>query len=1093
MKQCSPWRISSLLAALLAMVMASTATAAEPLRVLILSGANNHDWRSTTPELKQLLDTCPRFRVVGVLEDPAKITAELLSGCDVIASNWSAYPAMSGHQWGAQGEGDFVEWIKAGHGLVVFHAASATSQDWPEFQHLVQLTWGLDTTAHGAYHTLKVTLRDNTHPITRGMRDFWITDELWHNMVNLTGEEIHPLCEAFSEPDYGGTGKFEPVVVPSTLGQGRGLNIVLGHDVHAMKNIGWRTLMLRGLEWAATGDVTIPIPEDWPHTAAAAVVTDGDLDAAITGVAAYRDGQPRNALAVVQQWAAYANSLTGARRDAVRQDLANRLVAVSKPAAPPEVQAFVCDRLAEVGGDAHVPTIAMYLADERVAVHACNALLRIGSEPARQALRDALGKSHGRSRLGVIHSLGQLRDSGSTGALVGLLGDGDVQVARAAASALGKVGDAACAQALMKAEADRIGWDVLGRALLACAQRMAGAGAEEDARQIYEALCRRSATVAIRMAALRGLAAGGDQESMVSALLDENSHVQSLGLQLLRESLGTEAADEKIAAWLQDCLARTSDVGKRRVLLSQVARSPGVATLSLATALMKQDAVLREAAAEAAARIGYSLADSHRDEVKGAMQQVIATSENADTVKLADVALRAAARSVNLALRAKVSSPDDLEPDGGSGADAAAVDGNRATYWDETDNQPLYRFRVDFDRPTKVNTVVIVGHAYQSHSPQDFEVRCDDQVVKSVTDAQYDQRTNETLVSFPRVECSALELAITGYYGGSPGIRELEIYDVDTGTEPSQYVPLPAGPPKLSWRREEGSLALLNYSRVVWALHFGPNVAKPYFDPVGLLDGTSLVWDSPPDHPWHHALWFAWKGINGVNYWEEDQDTGRAEGLTEVTSAEVSTGDDFSARIALALAYHKPGEQAVLTETRVVRMSAPDDRGGYAIDWQSRFRAGEQDLLLQGGTAGGGYAGLSARIAPDSRDWRLIDSEGREDAPGADPLAKNLHGKHARALDFSSVHHGSGQTMGLAILEHPTSLRHPTQWHCVLEDKIPFGYFSPSPLWSEPYTLKAGGEFRLAYRIIVHPQRLNGEELERHWNEYAATSGVEPE
>jgi type 1 glutamine amidotransferase len=813
---------ASALAALLLMAAATTAT--EPLRVLILSGANNHDWKSTTPVLRQLVETCPRFKVIDVIEDPSQVTAELLNRCDVIASNWSAYPEMAGHQWGEKAERDFVDWVKAGHGFVVFHAASATSQDWPAFQQLVKLTWGIDKTSHGAYHTLKVTVRDSDHPITRGMRDFWITDELWHNMVNLTGQEVRAVCEAFSEPDFGGTGKFEPVVVPTALGEGRGLNIVLGHDARAMKNIGWQTLMLRGLEWAATGDVTIPIPEDWPQTAAAALITGLDLDAAIQGVAAYRDGQAREPLGLVQQWG--------------------------------------------------------------------------------EALRSALSSTQGLPRLGVIHSLGQLRDSQSAALLINLLGDNDVQVAGAAALALGELGTVACADALMKDEA------------------------------------------------------------------------------------------------------------------------------------------VREAAAEAAARIGQDLAASEREVVKLTMQQVIAVSRNVDTIKLADAALREAARSVNLARNATVSSPDGLEPDGGLGPDAAAVDGNLATYWDETDDQPLYRFQVSFAKPTKVNTVVIIGHAYQSHIPKEFEVLCDNKVVKSV-------------------------------------------YDVDTGREPTSYVPLPAGPRQLSWRKDESSLALLNYSRVVWALHYGRETAKPYFDPLGLIDGVSLVWNSPPDHPWHHGLWFSWKGINGVNYWEEDGGTGRAEGLTEVVSAKVSTRDDFSARVELDLAYHQPDEPPVLRETRIMNISAPDEQGGYTIDWRGTFQAANQDLLLQGGTAGGGYAGLSARIAGDTRDWRLMDGDGREDVPGADPLAKNLHGQHARWMDLSLVHVGSGQAAGLAILEHPTSLRHPTQWHCVLEDKIPFGYFSPSPLWSEPYTLKAGGKFVLAYQVVVHPQRLSGAELERRWKEFA--------
>ena len=153
-------RTRQVIGTLVALVaMAAAATAAEPVRVLILSGANNHDWKTTTLVLRQVIEKSPRFQVVDVLEDPARVTAELLGGCDVIASNWSAYPQMTGHQWGEKAERAFVEWIKAGHGFVVFHAAAATSQDWPEFQQLVQLTWGVDKTSHGAYHTLKVTVR----------------------------------------------------------------------------------------------------------------------------------------------------------------------------------------------------------------------------------------------------------------------------------------------------------------------------------------------------------------------------------------------------------------------------------------------------------------------------------------------------------------------------------------------------------------------------------------------------------------------------------------------------------------------------------------------------------------------------------------------------------------------------------------------------------------------------------------------------------------------------------------------------------------------------------------------------------------------
>ena len=39
--------------------------------------------------------------------------------------------------------------------------------------------------------------------------------------------------------------------------------------------------------------------------------------------------------------------------------------------------------------------------------------------------------------------------------------------------------------------------------------------------------------------------------------------------------------------------------------------------------------------------------------------------------------------------------------------------------------------------------------------------------------------------------------------------------------------------------------------------------------------------------------------------------------------------------------------------------------------------AGNEDVHMKGGEAGGGYAGLSVRIAKDSTDWLLLDSEGR--------------------------------------------------------------------------------------------------------------------
>src|ERR1039458_8726751 len=107
--------------------------------------------------------------------------------------------------------------------------------------------------------------------------------------------------------------------------------------------------------------------------------------------------------------------------------------------------------------------------------------------------------------------------------------------------------------------------------------------------------------------------------------------------------------------------------------------------------------------------------------------------------------------------------------------------------------------------------------------------------------------------------------------------------------------------------------------------------------------------------------------LNGVNYWEEDAVTGKAQGLTEVRSAKLTPNADGSARIEFELSYHPPGAAPVLTESRLIEVSVPDDQGVYRIDWRGTFTAGDKEVLLQGGTAGGGYAGLSVRVSQSSR------------------------------------------------------------------------------------------------------------------------------
>lgn len=257
--------LTAIVSVLAASVFAQAAEPRRPLRVLIFSGLNNHDWKTTTPSIEEAFKACKRFGAVDIIEDPARCDAATFAKYDVIVSNWTPYPDTA-RLWPETTEKAFLDFVRNGGGFVVFHAAACTFQVWPEFQQIIALTWKEKSTAHSAYHNFRVSVTDKEHPITRDMPNFFITDELYHNMVQAVPQELHVLAKAFSAKEKNGTGKDEPILVWTQFGKGRGVNCVLGHDAAAMKNAGFRTMMLRSAEWAATGEVTIPIPADWPAT-----------------------------------------------------------------------------------------------------------------------------------------------------------------------------------------------------------------------------------------------------------------------------------------------------------------------------------------------------------------------------------------------------------------------------------------------------------------------------------------------------------------------------------------------------------------------------------------------------------------------------------------------------------------------------------------------------------------------------------------------------------------------------------------------------------------------------------------------------------
>ena len=237
------------------------------VRVLILSGRNNHDWRTTTPFLRRVLMATGRFDT-RVDEEPAGLTPEALAAYDAVVVDYN------GPRWGATAENALENFVKSGKGLVIVHGASYAFGEmellgdnhvatgiheapWPAWERMVGAAWQMNPkSGHAPRHIFTVQWKDREHPIAAGLAaTFTGDDEIYHQL--RLESNIHVLATAYDDAAIGGTGHDEPVLWTVAYGSGRVFHTTLGHDVAAMMEPGFMASFARGTEWAATGAVTI--------------------------------------------------------------------------------------------------------------------------------------------------------------------------------------------------------------------------------------------------------------------------------------------------------------------------------------------------------------------------------------------------------------------------------------------------------------------------------------------------------------------------------------------------------------------------------------------------------------------------------------------------------------------------------------------------------------------------------------------------------------------------------------------------------------------------------------------------------------------
>lgn len=278
-------------------------TYAEPIKVLLVSGQNNHNWQQTSSLLWAMLSNYDEIFVTDIASMPPREAPQ--EAKDRFDPKFHEYDVVlmdyNGEDWSAEIKRRFEIYVRGGGGVVNIHAANNPFSSWVAWNEMIGLGWrnnnfgdriffeergnrlervmkGLGLGAgHGRVHQWNIINKDNEHPINEGMPVEWAhaPDELYHGQRG-PAENMHVIQIAYSTEDSGGSGKYEPITWEIPYGAGTVITCVMGHwwgnkavygenNMLSLRCAGFQTTVMRSLEYAATGNVErVGIPEDFP-------------------------------------------------------------------------------------------------------------------------------------------------------------------------------------------------------------------------------------------------------------------------------------------------------------------------------------------------------------------------------------------------------------------------------------------------------------------------------------------------------------------------------------------------------------------------------------------------------------------------------------------------------------------------------------------------------------------------------------------------------------------------------------------------------------------------------------------------------------
>ena len=292
---------------------------------------------------------------------------------------------------------------------------------------------------------------------------------------------------------------------------------------------------------------------------------------------------------------------------------------------------------------------------------------------------------------------------------------------------------------------------------------------------------------------------------------------------------------------------------------------------------------------------------------------------------------------------------------------------------------------------------------------------------------------------------------------------------------------------------EDGKRVTVTIDGDLFAEYLTKSGTKPIVWPIIGPTGKRMTRDYPmapkgkyerADHIHHRSFWFTHGDVDGLDFWAEAFRTKKEqdEKAGEIKHREfVKIESGKQAEIVTRNDWRKLCGGKKILEDQTSLTFGCDDTGRW-IDYEITLKAGKSPVRF-GDTKEGCFGiRIAAPLKPDAKmGGILLNSNGE----------KNLDawGKEATWVDYSGPI--GGETVGVAMMNHPSSFRYPTRWHARdygLCSANPFGlsYFVDKSK-DGTYTIPAGGSITLRYRVLFHKGDSKAAKVGEAFRVYAET------